>query len=161
MNCRYPRARVHLLLALSLVAASASAAEPPPNFSQNILLCNAKLSAAVSITFGQSATTASVRATSQSVKVNTIGAYTPFQSYTIQTFASARSNPGSEWSTNTATGSGTVGYVKPPVSSSYSTFKSTTCQIKGVVYIVTECPPESGIAFDTEQVERTWVGCGL
>lgn len=161
MNRRYPRTRVHLLLALSLVATSASAAEPAPNFSQNVRLCNARLSAMVNITFGQSATTASVRATSESVKVNLSGPYTPFQHYNIQTFASVRNNPESEWSTNTATGSGTVGYVKPAVSSGHSTFKSATCQIKGVVYIVTGCPPESGMAADTEQVERTWNGCGL
>lgn len=162
MNRRYARIRLNLLVALSLAAASVTAANPPPNFSDRIPLCNLKLNALVNITFGQTATTATVRATSQPVKVNPYaGAYTPYQAYTIRAIASAKKNASSDWTTYSEMGQGTVGVTQTPVSSGHSTFKDYTCQIKGVVTILTSCPPESGMLNDGAQIERTWVGCGL
>jgi len=161
MNCRYATTRLSLLLALSLAATAASAANPPPNFSERINLCGISLHALVNITFGQTASTATVRATSQPVKVNPYIPYTPFQTYSIRAHAMVKKNAASDWTTYTETGSGTAGFTQTPVSSGASTFKDATCQIKGVVNIVTNCPPESGMPYDIKQIERTWVGCGV
>lgn len=154
--------RLALLLALSL-GAGVAAASPPANVSQRVYMCGARLYAQVDLTFGQTASTASVLAKSEPLKVNPYspGGYTPYQPYTIRTRASTRPNASAAWSTTENTGEGVAGVTMTPVSSGKSTFKSVGCEVKGSVYIFTLCPPESPIGSDGALIERTWTSCEL
>jgi hypothetical protein len=162
MNRHRVKSRIGLLLGLSLATAATFAATPPPNYSNRVYLCEGRLFADVKITFSQSATTAAVHAESKPLKVNPYspGGYTPYQSYTIQATAAVKKDAATAWSAITNTGQGVAGVTQEPVSSGNSTFKDTTCEIKGSVRILTLCPPQSIIGADGALIERNWVGCG-
>lgn len=154
--------RIGFALALSLATLSAAAATPPPNYSDRVRLCGNRLYADVSITFGQTTSTATVHAVSNPLKVNPYapGGYTPYQPYTIKATAAVKKDANASWSAITNTGEGVAGVTQDQVSSGHSTFKSATCEIKGTVRIFTLCPPQSPIGSDGALIERNWVGCG-
>lgn len=148
-------------LALAAVAGSAMAS-PPPNYSQQVYLCNSHLQAKVDITFGQTATTASVLTKSGEVKDNPFVPGVPTGlPYSVFVAASIKPNASASWSDHSAQQDGTVGTPQSAISIGNSTFIGSGCQIKGTVILSTGCPSGSGMSNDYKTIERTWVGCGL
>lgn len=149
-------------LASCLVSATALAA-PPPNFSQQVYLCNSHLQAKVDIAFGQTATTVNVLTESGQVKDNPFvpGVETGMD-YSVFVASSTRPNAGSSWSVASTQQDGFVGTPQSAISIGNSTFvNSSGCQIKGTVILSTGCPSASKMARDYVTIERNWVGCGL
>lgn len=149
------------VLALSAITGTAIAS-PPPNYSQQVYLCNSHLQAKVDITFGQTGTTASVLTQSGQVKDNPFVAGVPTgQPYSVFVAASIKPNASASWSDLSAQQDGTVGTSQSAISIGNSTFIGSGCQIKGSVILSTGCPSGSGMSNDYKTIERTWVGCGL
>jgi hypothetical protein len=144
--------RILFGLALALAAATASAATPAPNVSQYFDLCNGRVRSKVDITFGQTATTATVRTKASAVAPN------PFAPGGLSTGPLEYSSP---WSIASTQQDGIVGVAQPDVSIGHSTFKDPSCQIKGTVILSSACPSQSGMTHDSRTIERNWVGCGL
>lgn len=156
------RSTALLGLALSLASAAAAAA-PPPNFSQQVYLCNSHLQAKVDIAFGRTATTVNVLTQSGQVKDNPFvpGADTGME-YSVFVASSTRANATSSWNVLSTQQDGLVGTPQSAVSIGNSTFvNSSNCRIKGTVILSTGCPAASGMSQDYKTVERNWVGCGL
>lgn len=154
--------RIASALAFSLVSATALAA-PPPNFSQQVYLCNSHLQAKVDITFGQTGTTVNVLTESGQVKDNPFahGVATGME-YSVFVAASTRPNDTSSWSINSTQQDGVVGTPQSAIDIGNSTFvNSSNCQIKGTVVLSTGCPAVSKMTHDDVTIERTWIGCGL
>lgn len=151
-------------LALALAATTASAGTPPPNVSQYFDLCNGRLRSKVEITFGQTATTATVRTKASAIALNPFvpGGTGPAPlEYSVFVASSVKKNASSPWSIASAQQDGIVGVAQPDISIGHSTFKDYTCQIKGTVVLSSACPAQSGMTQDSRTIERNWVGCGL
>ncbi len=149
-------------LALSLASAAAAAA-PPPNFSQQVYLCNSHLQAKVDITFGQTGTTVNVLTKSGQVKDNPFAHGVEIgMPYSVFVAASTRPNASSSWSVLSTQQDGVVGTPQSAVDIGNSTFvNSSNCQIKGTVILSTGCPAASKMSQDYVTIERNWIGCGL
>lgn len=147
-------------LALSLFAATASAS-PPPSYSGYVKLCNLRFHAKVDIVFGQTGTTASVRAQSEPVTFNpavpTAGNY----AYSILVESAVKPNANQPWSATSAQQIGVIGNTQPPVSTGNVVFKDGNCEMRGAVTLYAQCPAISGMTSDSKRIERTWVGCGV
>lgn len=147
----------------SLAFAASAFAAPPPNFSEQVYLCNYRLQAKVDIAFGQTSTTATVRVASGSVRSNPwiAGgvALPPNADYSVFVAASTRSNPSASWAIASTQQDGFVNALQPDISIGNSIFKSSTCEIKGTAIISTACPDASGMKRDYKVIERNWVGC--
>jgi len=164
MEIRMKRNTALLGFALSLVAATAGAGTPPPNFSQQVDLCNGRLQAKVDIVFGQTATTATVRTKSSPIKLNPFvagGTGPDPLEYSVFVASSVKKNASSAWSIASTQQDGFVGVAQSDVSVGHSTFKDYACQIKGTVTLSTACPPQSSKSRDEKTIERNWIGCGL
>lgn len=156
--------RILFGLALALAAATASAATPAPNVSQYFDLCNGRVRSKVDITFGQTATTATLRTKSSAVTINPFvpGSSSPTpMAYSVFVAASVKKNASSPWSIASTQQDGIVGVAQPDISIGHSTFKDPSCQIKGTVILSSACPSQSGMTHDSRTIERNWVGCGL
>lgn len=152
-----------LLAAALSLAAGTALASPPPDLSQQIYLCNSHLQAKVDITFGGTATTATVLTQSGQVKDNPfVPGVTTGPAYSVFVAASTRANASASWSVLSAQQDGVLGTPQSAVSIGNSTFvASAACQIRGTVILSTGCPAGSGMSQDDKTVERTWTGCGL
>lgn len=156
--------RILFGLALALAASTASAATPAPNVSQYVDLCNGRVRSKVDITFGQTATTATVRTKASAVAPNPFapGGLGPAPlEYSVFVASSVKKNASSPWSIASTQQDGIVGVAQPDVSIGHSTFKDASCQIKGTVILSSACPSQSGMTHDSRTIERNWVGCGL
>ena len=152
-------------LALTLAATTASAGTPAPSITdQHFDLCKGRLRGKISMTFGQTATTATLRTKSSAVTVNPFvpgsSSPTPME-YSVFVAASVKKNASSPWSIASTQQDGIVGVAQPDISIGHSTFKDPTCQIKGTVILSSACPTQSNMTHDSVTIERNWVGCGL
>ncbi|WP_437744685.1 hypothetical protein WME73_06860 [Sorangium sp. So ce302] len=152
-----------LVLPLLMFTSAASAGAPPPNFSQQVYLCNSHLQAKVDITFGQTTSTATVQSQSGQVKDNPfVPGVESGMEYSVFVASSIKPSSTASWSAVSAQQDGLVGTPQAPVAIGNSTFvSSSSCQIKGTVILSTGCPSASGMTQDYKTIERTWVGCGL
>ncbi|MDC0682718.1 hypothetical protein [Sorangium atrum] len=152
-----------LALPLFMFTSAASASAPPPNFSQQVYLCNSHLQAKVDISFGQTTSTATVQSQSGQVKDNPfVPGIESGMEYAVFVASSVKPSSTASWSTLSAQQAGLVGTPQAPISTGNSTFlNSSSCQIQGTVIISTGCPSASGMNQDYKTIERTWVGCGL
>ena len=151
-----------LALPLFLFTSAALADTPPPNFSQQVYLCNSHLQAKVDITFGRTTSTATVQTQSGQVKDNPFvpGNETGMQ-YAVFAASSVKPSSTASWSVLSTQQEGLVGTPQGPIATGNSTFvNSSSCQIKGTVILSTGCPSASGMTQDYKTIERTWVGCG-
>ena len=156
------RATITALFFLAF-AATPAFASPPPNFSQQVYLCNTHLQANVSIVFGQTATSATVSTTSGPVKRNPwvwSSGLPANADYSVFVGASTRPNSDATWSIASTQQDGFIGAAQPDISIGNSAFASPTCNIKGTVILSAACPDASGMKRDYVVVERNWVGCG-
>lgn len=148
-------------LAFTLTASAASAATPPPNLSGNVMLCKSRLQSRVDITFGQTGTTASVRAKAGPVIFNPMVITGGSFAYTIVTETAVKPSNTHPWFFTEAEQLGIVGNAQPDVSAGDVIFKDPNCDMRGTVTITTQCPAVSGMPSDTRVIERRWVGCGV
>ena len=149
-------------LASCLVSATALAA-PPPNYSQQVYLCNSHLQAKVDITFSKTASTVNVLTQSGQVKDNPFahGVATGME-YSVFVASSTRPNASSSWNINSTQQDGVVGTPQSAIDIGNSTFvNSSNCEIKGTAILSTGCPAGSKMSHDYVTIERNWVGCGL
>lgn len=149
-------------LALSLASAAAAAA-PPPDFSQQVYLCNSHLQAKVDITFSKTGSTAGVVTQSGQVKDNPFAhGFASGMEYSVFVASSTRPSATSSWNVNSTQQDGVVGTPQSAINIGNSTFvNSSNCQIKGTVILSTGCPAASGMSQDYKEIERNWIGCGL
>lgn len=149
------------LLAIAALAAPLPAsASPPPSDWQNASVCNGKYSARMKLTFGETATTATVRAEASIVRDPfTHGSFANPSYYLTEAEVSSRNDARPNWVTHTEARDGYNSYSTEPAQVGTAVFKNAGCELVGTARVSVQCPGSA--AFETKEFTRTWVGCGL
>lgn len=144
---------------LSLILPLAAFASDPPSVLENQSACGGRYSARLQLEFGQTGTTASAHAEASLVRHPFVHGSIPYPSYFVaESTVMRRNSVNPNWTSDTHSSEVYGAFSTSPVTANGMLFKDAGCELVASAIVNVHCPDGS---WETKQLTRNWVGCGL